>query len=100
MLTTSHRYMYNADGTFNHGHINNWQHAAMYFAYMVAGIVDLAAYYSELPPDSEQVGSTQCVAGMSCCPLYPPSEAAVPWLGFLPAVQLAGIAKFCMLPCC
>lgn len=49
------RYMFNSDGTFNHGHINNWQHAAMYFAYMVAGIVDMAGVYTDLPPDSEQV---------------------------------------------
>mmetsp|Transcript_10178 Transcript_10178/g.30607 ORF Transcript_10178/g.30607 Transcript_10178/m.30607 type:complete len:322 (+) Transcript_10178:368-1333(+) len=47
-------YMFNSDGTFNHGHINNWQHAAMYFAYMVAGIVDMAGVYTDLPPDSEQ----------------------------------------------
>lgn len=47
-------YMYNTDGTFNHGHINNWQHAAMYFAYMVSGIVDLAGRYTDLPQDSEQ----------------------------------------------
>ena len=47
--------MFNDDGTFNHGHINNWQHAAMYLAYMVAGVVDLAGHYTHLPPDSEQV---------------------------------------------
>lgn len=47
-------YMFNDDGTFHHGHINNWQHAAMYFAYMVAGIVDIAGRYTGLPADSEQ----------------------------------------------
>ena len=47
--------MFEDDGTFNAGHINNWQHAAMYLAYMVAGIVDVAGEYAELPKDSEQV---------------------------------------------
>lgn len=47
-------YMFDGDGTFNHGHINNWQHAAMYFAYMVAGIVDIAGRYADIPQDSEQ----------------------------------------------
>ena len=49
------RNMFDADGTFNEGHINNWQHAAMYFAYMISGFVDIVGFYTELPPDSEQV---------------------------------------------
>ena len=47
--------MFNADGTFNEGHMNNWQHAAMYFAYMISGFVDITGFYTELPPDTEQV---------------------------------------------
>ncbi len=47
--------MFDADGTFNEGHMNNWQHAAMYFAYMISGFVDIVGFYTELPPDSEQV---------------------------------------------
>ena len=47
--------MFNVDGTFNSGHMNNWQHSAMYFAFMISGFVDLAGFYTELPPDSEQV---------------------------------------------
>ena len=35
--------------------MNNWQHAAMYFAYMISGFVDIAGFYTELPPDTEQV---------------------------------------------
>ncbi len=35
--------------------MNNWQHAAMYFAYMISGFVDIVGFYTELPPDSEQV---------------------------------------------
>lgn len=50
----SFTYMYDADGTFNDNHINNWQHAAMYFGYMVAGIVDVAGHFTELPADSSQ----------------------------------------------
>jgi len=50
--------MFNADGTFNAGHMNNWQHAAMYFAYMISGFVDIAGFYTELPPDTEQVHSS------------------------------------------
>lgn len=47
--------MYDADGTFNDNHINNWQHAAMYFGYMVAGIVDVVGHFTGLPADSSQV---------------------------------------------
>lgn len=51
--------MFEKDGTFNEGHINNWQHAAMYLAYTVAGVVDVAAHFSELPADSGQVSGLQ-----------------------------------------
>ncbi len=46
--------MFNPDGTFNEGHMNNWQHSAMYFGFMVSGFIDLAGFYTVLPPDSEQ----------------------------------------------
>lgn len=57
------RYMFDKDGTFNDNHINNWQHAAMYFAYTVAGVVDVAAHFTDLPADSGQVRRLQpCLA--------------------------------------
>lgn len=49
------RYMFDADGQFNDNHINNWQHAAMYFGYTVAGLVDVAAHFTDLPAASGQV---------------------------------------------
>ena len=55
MFLLHYRNMFDADGTFNEGHMNNWQHAAMYFAYMISGFVDIIGFYVELPPDSEQV---------------------------------------------
>jgi hypothetical protein len=48
------RYMFDPDGTFNDNHINNWQHAAMYLGYMVAGVVDVAAHFTDLPADCGQ----------------------------------------------
>lgn len=48
------RYMFDPDGTFNDNHINNWQHAAMYLGYMVAGVVDIAAHFTDLPADCGQ----------------------------------------------
>ena len=61
--------MFDADGTFNDNHINNWQHAAMYFGYMVAGFVDVAAHYTELPADSSQVIAAEhfCSCSKSVC---------------------------------
>ena len=60
------RNMFNLDGTFHTGHMNNWQHAAMYFAFMVSGFVDLAGFYTELPPDSEQVSTVADGGGYGC----------------------------------
>ncbi|KXZ43715.1 hypothetical protein GPECTOR_82g249 [Gonium pectorale] len=36
-------------------HIGNWQHAAMYPAFILAGIVDLVGMEVELPPGTQQV---------------------------------------------
>ena len=43
------------NGKFNPDNINNWQHAAMYFAFMISGIVDLCALYGGLPAGAGQV---------------------------------------------
>lgn len=80
-VLTTVRYMFNDDGTFHHGHINNWQHAAMYFAYMIAGIVDIAGTYSDLPEASEQV-----CASIIACTLFVCCQAALPSVIFITAI--------------
>lgn len=42
-------------GHFDGRHMGNWQHAAMYPAFVVAGIVDLVGYNVELPAGLQQV---------------------------------------------
>ena len=66
--------MFNIDGSFNEGHMNNWQHAAMYFAFMISGCVDLAGFYTELPPDSEQ--ASQCSLHLPRPPPPPPVSSS------------------------
>jgi hypothetical protein len=58
--------MFDPDGTFNDNHINNWQHAAMYLGYMVAGIVDVAAHFTDLPADCGQARPAATPAPCRC----------------------------------
>lgn len=41
-------------GHFDGRHLGNWQHAAMYPGFAMAGIVDLVGYSVELPPGTQQ----------------------------------------------
>jgi hypothetical protein len=58
--------MFDPDGTFNDNHINNWQHAAMYLGYMVAGVVDIAAHFTDLPADCGQARPAAGFAPYQC----------------------------------
>ena len=78
MLTC--RNMFNTDGTFNEGHMNNWQHAAMYFAYMISGFVDITGFYTELPPDTEQ--AQFCRTLKLDCLLYAGCRTLHPWFAY------------------
>mmetsp|Transcript_18651 Transcript_18651/g.47280 ORF Transcript_18651/g.47280 Transcript_18651/m.47280 type:complete len:301 (-) Transcript_18651:366-1268(-) len=58
--TTGYRRLLCPAGTERAGHIignhiNNWQHAAMYPAFLVSGITDIAAHYFDLPPGIDKV---------------------------------------------
>ena len=40
--------------------INEWQHSAMYLAFLISGVVDLVGFYAPkgtLPPGTEQVNA-------------------------------------------
>ena len=46
-------------GSFEQGNIQDWQHAAMYAAFVISGAVDLIGFYSPpglLPQGTEHVG--------------------------------------------
>ena len=52
------RTLYGSDGRFIVDNINEWQHSAMYAAFMLSGIVDLVVFYTPqgtLPLGTEQV---------------------------------------------
>lgn len=54
------RTLYGGDGRFIVDNINEWQHSAMYAAFLLSGIVDLVGYYTPqgtLPVGTEQVGA-------------------------------------------
>ena len=53
-----HRTLYGANGRFVVDNINEWQHSAMYAAFLLSGLVDLVGFYAprgSLPGGSEQV---------------------------------------------
>lgn len=43
------------DGRFALTHVNNWQHAAVYPPFLLAGVLDWAALGLPLPPGLQQV---------------------------------------------
>ena len=51
--------MYNPEtGRFEQGNLQDWQHAAMYSAFICSGTVDLVGHYMQpgsLPPGTEHV---------------------------------------------
>ena len=51
------RKLYAADGRFELGNMQDWQHAAMYSAFCVSGLVDLIGFYlpGVLPAGTEHV---------------------------------------------
>ncbi len=49
------RHLYESDGRFTEHHIQDWQHSAMYLAFMLAGFVDMMAHYTQLPSGIDQV---------------------------------------------
>eukprot|EP00892_Ulva_mutabilis_P005000 jgi/Ulvmu1/2872/UM146_0014.1 len=60
------RTLYDGEGQFIHGHLNNWQHSAMFGAVMVSGCVDLIGAAVQLPSGTEQafLGLAFSVEGM------------------------------------
>ncbi len=58
LLCFSCRTLYGVDGRFIVDNINEWQHSAMYAAFMLSGIVDLVVFYTPqgtLPTGTDQV---------------------------------------------
>ena len=49
------RHLYESDGRFTEHHIQDWQHSAMYLAFLLAGFVDLMSHYTALPVGLDQV---------------------------------------------
>ena len=51
------RRLYAADGRFEMGNMQDWQHSAMYSAFMVSGLVDALGFYLPglLPTGTEHV---------------------------------------------
>lgn len=52
------RTLFGEDGRFIVDNINEWQHSAMYSAFMLSGVVDLVGFYAPqgtLPVGTEQV---------------------------------------------
>ena len=57
-LLAAPRTLHGADGRFIVDNINEWQHSAMYLAFLISGAVDLVGFYAPpgtLPPGTEQV---------------------------------------------
>ena len=54
------RSLYGEDGRFIVGNINEWQHSAMYVAFLLSGAVDLVGFY--MPPGTLPVGTEQARA--------------------------------------
>jgi Family of unknown function (DUF716) len=53
------RTLYHDNGTFWTNHLNNWQHTAMFSAFIVSGVVDLVGHRMQLPPATENVRAQQ-----------------------------------------
>ncbi|KAK9807527.1 hypothetical protein WJX72_001620 [[Myrmecia] bisecta] len=49
------------DGKFNEHQLQDWQHSAMYLAYLISGLVDLVGYYTPYLPS----GTEQAYLGMA-----------------------------------
>jgi hypothetical protein len=115
-----HRRLIKADGHFEAVHLNNYQHALMYFGVAVSGTVDLLGTRMPLPQGTEQVqlsaqgallvcatalllrsgdgmGSTPRGAGLSRCrglgdgPLLEAS-CSILNLGHVPALLSTGVS--------
>ena len=54
------RSLYGEDRRFVVGNINEWQHSAMYVAFLLSGAVDLVGFY--MPPGTLPVGTEQARA--------------------------------------
>ena len=58
------RYLYEEDGRFVEHHLQDWQHSAMYLAFLLSGCVDLLSHYAKMPSGIEHV-SLGPVCGVS-----------------------------------
>lgn len=61
------RRLYAEDGRFEMGNMQDWQHAVMYAAFMLSGVVDLTAYYlpkGALPSGVEHVRTPPRTPGL------------------------------------
>ena len=77
------RRLYAEDGRFEVGNIQDWQHSAMYMAFLLSGVVDLVAYKlpeGVLPDGIEHVSkerSGPCHPSTAMTPLLLMLHAAV-----------------------
>lgn len=59
LLTCSR--LYGEDGRFVEHDLVDWQHSAMYLAFLLSGIVDLLCHYADMPSGIDHVSSGSCV---------------------------------------
>ena len=68
------RALHGSDGRFIVDNINEWQHSAMYLAFLISGVVDLVGFYAPkgtLPPGTEQVSLLPFPrSARTACPLW------------------------------
>ncbi len=65
------RRLYAPDGRFEMGNMQDWQHATMYAAFMLSGVVDLTAYY--LPKGALPSGLEHVRTPLAAPPPHPPT---------------------------
>ena len=60
--------------TYSHmQHLNNWQHAVMYFCFITSALVSIITYHAGLPEGTDKVCSTVVI----------PAEFSVWFMAFL-----------------
>ena len=45
-------------------HLQDWQHSAMYLAFLLSGCVDLLSHYAKMPSGIEHVRLGPCIASL------------------------------------
>lgn len=55
-------------------HLQDWQHSAMYLAFLLSGCVDVLSHYAKMPSGIEHVSLGPCVASLGFNLLLEPVE--------------------------